>query len=105
MTHVVDKTLSDKATEVIGESDDPALGIPGQDTSFYPSLPPVGAGRLHFAPGGEAAPTAPVPNLRTATAQRSARCERFFEAGWMLLILACAAEGVFRLLWAAQPLP
>lgn len=26
--------------------------------------------------------------------------ERAFEAGWVALVLACAAEGVCRLLWA-----
>jgi len=67
----------------------------------HPALPRLRPGRLRFAP-------APVDRTDkpTAPARRPRRVdwgERLFEAGWMVLALGCAAECVYRLLWAVQP--
>ena len=39
-------------------------------------------------------------DLMTPPAPRHFWTERAFEAGWVALVLACAAEGVCRLWWA-----
>ena len=67
----------------------------------HPALPRVGGARLHFAP-------APMDGAEEAAVSvpRKSRMdwtERVFEAGWMMLTLGCAAECVYRLLWAVGP--
>ncbi len=65
----------------------------------HPALPRMGTGRLRFAPAPADRIDEPIAPMR----RRVDWGERLFEAGWVALTLACAAEGVYRLLWAVQP--
>ena len=79
----------------------PALEMARLEPPTHPALPRLRTGRLHFAP----APTDGVDE-NVAPARRPHRSiwgERVFEAGWLALILGCAAECVYRLFWAIQP--
>lgn len=67
----------------------------------HPALPRLRAGGLRFAPApADSHDTPAAPARRRRGMDWKERC---FEAGWIALTLACAAEGVFRLLWAVQP--
>ena len=77
----------------------PTLEPARREPPTHPALRRVGAGRLHFAP-------APTVRTDAAPARRARRvdwAERIFEAGWMALVLGCAAECISRLLWAVGP--
>lgn len=93
--------LSDMTRQGEREIFPPVLEPVTLEPPTHPALPCVGAGRLRFAP----APADRVAE-QVAPARRTRRVEwveRAFEAGWMTLALACAAECVYRLLWAVQP--
>lgn len=67
----------------------------------HPALPRLRPGGLRFAPA-----PADIHDKATAAARHKRGMdwkERCFEAGWIALTLACAAECVSRLLWAVRP--
>ncbi len=102
MTQLLDKSWS------VGSLNErevcPPVAGPGRiERPTHPAMPRLQTGRLHFAPAPveEAGrPAAPAPRTDRPKVDRHKTdwIERAFEAGWVGLLAACAAECAWRLL-------
>lgn len=105
MAQLIDETRSTKPQSSFSHQEReiflPVLKPTRLEPPISPTLLRLHTGRLRFAPPPvkeQDEPAAPVHHTR-----RIEWVERLFEASWMTLLLACAAECVSRLLWAIQP--
>ncbi len=105
MAHTMDETQNNEAHSASRHDgrdvSPPALGMVRLEPPTHPALPRLDVGELRFASAPADRVDEPaVPARRT---RRTDWGERAFEAGWMALTLGCAAECVYRLLWAVRP--